>query len=129
MPKSVNDDKDQAVSAANTWMMVHMNPEPHCISCWLIAACRWQVPFIISAVLSPFLGGVVDRVGQRANLMLASAVVLVGVHLFFALGPNVPCPGVHNGYCYDHSSSGMAINIDWYGHPLIGLVFQVLSPP
>ena len=39
-----------------------------------------SIPFIISAVSSPFLGGLVDRVGQRATLLLVSCFLLGGAH-------------------------------------------------
>jgi nitrate/nitrite transporter NarK len=42
------------------------------------------IPFIISAVSSPFLGGVVDYFGQRAILLTASAVFLCLTHSLMA---------------------------------------------
>jgi len=103
VPKSENDYQEKAVSYSNTWMMI---------------------PFIISAVLSPFLGGIVDRVGQRANLMLASAAALTCVHLFFALAESAPCPGhKQSGICFAESAE-MSIDVPWYAHPVIGLVLQ-----
>jgi len=96
VPKSYKPDyKANAVSYTNTWMMV---------------------PFIISAVLSPFLGGVVDRVGCRANLMFASAAVLTAVHIFFALAPGVTCPGHAQGICTDPNPAGITIDVPWYAN-------------
>mmetsp|Transcript_26949 Transcript_26949/g.93536 ORF Transcript_26949/g.93536 Transcript_26949/m.93536 type:complete len:552 (-) Transcript_26949:41-1696(-) len=47
------------------------------------------IPYIISAVASPLLGGLVDRIGGRARLALGSSVVLIGVHLSLGLaGPD-----------------------------------------
>jgi len=106
VPKQLNSYQKDAVSYANTWMMV---------------------PFIISAVLSPFLGGVVDRIGQRSNLMLASAATLTAVHLFFALAPSASCPGVQNGVCFDSNGSHMSVDLPWYAQPAVGLVFQGIA--
>jgi hypothetical protein len=107
VPRSVNPSyKESAVSYANTWMMV---------------------PFIISAVLSPFLGGVVDRIGKRSYLMLCSAITLTAVHTFFAFGPPVPCPGLKDGVCYDPHTPTMTVACAWYAHPAVGLVFQGIA--
>jgi MFS family permease len=94
-----------------------------------------MVPFIISACLSPFLGGVVDRVGQRANLMLISSIVLTAVHLFFAFGPSVTCPscsvnggpvmpcsGLKDEICAASSLPSLSIDIAAYAQPAVGLV-------
>ena len=39
---------------------------------------------MISAVCSPFLGGLVDVIGRRANLLLLSTIVLASGHATFA---------------------------------------------
>jgi len=44
-----------------------------------------MIPFLISAVCSPFLGGVVDKVGKRAWLVLVASCCLMGAHLTMAL--------------------------------------------
>ena len=88
-----------------------------------------MVPFIMSAVLSPFLGGVVDRIGQRSTLMLISAMGLTAVHIFFALAPGVDCPGIKHDVCFAESAAGMNIDISWYAQPAIGLVVQVRAHP
>jgi nitrate/nitrite transporter NarK len=45
-----------------------------------------MIPYTISAVASPFLGYVVDRFGGRAWLALIAPILLVSVHLLFAMG-------------------------------------------
>jgi MFS family permease len=94
--------KQDAVTYANAWMMI---------------------PFFISATLSPFLGGVVDRCGHRATLMLISAGCLVAVHTFFALTPGARCPGHRQGVCYSPDGASMPITgLDSpFFHPAIGL--------
>ncbi|ETW06152.1 hypothetical protein, variant [Aphanomyces invadans] len=49
------------------------------------AATPMSVPYLMSAVLSPFMGFAVDRVGCRAFLALAAALTLVVVHLLLGL--------------------------------------------
>uniref|UniRef100_A0AAV1V787 Lysosomal dipeptide transporter MFSD1 n=2 Tax=Peronospora matthiolae TaxID=2874970 RepID=A0AAV1V787_9STRA len=44
------------------------------------AATPMSIPYIISAVISPFLGFVVDRVGLRALLALVAPLALTAVH-------------------------------------------------
>lgn len=43
------------------------------------------IPYIMSAALSPFLGGLIDRIGGRAIFALISSVALIGVHLCIGL--------------------------------------------
>lgn len=45
------------------------------------------IPFFISACLSPFLGAIVDRTGNRAYLLVLSAISLVAAHTYFATTP------------------------------------------
>jgi hypothetical protein len=55
-----------------------------------------SVPYFISAIMSPLLGGFVDRFGHRALLMTGASVVLVFVHISMAvttLNPIVPMIG------------------------------------
>ena len=42
------------------------------------------VPFTVSAVSSPFLGGLVDKFGRRAVLLTMSAALLTAAHVFLA---------------------------------------------
>lgn len=42
----------------------------------------------MSAILSPFLGGAIDRIGGRAILSMVSAVSLIGVHSSISLMRN-----------------------------------------
>lgn len=103
VPSSLNPSyKEEAVTYANAWMMI---------------------PFFISATLSPFLGGVVDRCGHRASAMLLSASCLVAVHTFFALAPGASCPGHRDGICYDPNGAKMSITglSSPLFHPAVGL--------
>jgi MFS family permease len=107
VPTSMNSGaKASAVTYANSWMMI---------------------PFLISAILSPFLGGLVDKWGNRATAMLLSAATLVAVHTFFAIAPGVACPGLDSGVCCDSAGAEMGVDIAWYYHPAIGLVFLGLA--
>ena len=52
------------------------------------------VPFIISAVASPFLGFAVDKLGKRAWLLLVSSAVLVFAHCMLGLTMTYPAVGL-----------------------------------
>jgi len=90
--------------ANKTWVYSSSQPEPPgapCASrrgarlpfCIALAAAESRAglvmsePYMMSAVLAPILGWLVDRQGGRAALALASAVVLLVVHLLLALSP------------------------------------------
>ncbi|KAH9106702.1 hypothetical protein AeMF1_017761 [Aphanomyces euteiches] len=49
------------------------------------AATPMSVPYLMSAILSPFMGFAVDRIGCRALLALLAALLLVVVHLLLGL--------------------------------------------
>jgi MFS-type transporter involved in bile tolerance (Atg22 family) len=49
------------------------------------AATPMSIPYIISAVISPFLGFLVDRIGLRAFFAFVAPVVLTIVHLLLGL--------------------------------------------
>ncbi|RQM14010.1 hypothetical protein DD237_000296 [Peronospora effusa] len=49
------------------------------------AATPMSIPYIISAVISPFLGFVVDRIGLRAILALVAPLALTAVHVMLGL--------------------------------------------
>ncbi|RQM20235.1 hypothetical protein B5M09_001587 [Aphanomyces astaci] len=49
------------------------------------AATPMSVPYLMSAILSPFMGFAVDRVGCRAVLALAASFALIVVHLLLGL--------------------------------------------
>lgn len=70
-----------------------------------------MIPFVISAVVSPFLGGLVDRFGYRAVATTLSALVLGGVHLslVFLSGSvgNVAVPLVFMGIGYSIYAAAM----------------------
>jgi MFS family permease len=60
-----------------------------------------SIPYIVSAVLSPMLGGVVDRIGQRAVLIATAPLVLAMAHLLLAFGTSSPIlPLVGQGLAY-----------------------------
>jgi nitrate/nitrite transporter NarK len=48
------------------------------------------IPFTISAIASPFLGGAVDRIGQRATLLALSAAFLTLTHSLMAFTDLTP---------------------------------------
>lgn len=65
------------------------------------AATPMSIPYLMSAVMSPFLGFVVDRVGRRAVLQLAAAAVLVLAHTLLAATLVTPfVPFVLQGLAY-----------------------------
>jgi MFS family permease len=49
------------------------------------AATPMSIPYIISAIISPFLGFVVDRIGLRAFLALVAPLALTAVHVMLGL--------------------------------------------
>ncbi|CEG42787.1 major facilitator superfamily [Plasmopara halstedii] len=49
------------------------------------AATPMSIPYIISAVISPFLGFAVDRIGLRAMLALVASLALTLVHILLGL--------------------------------------------
>lgn len=60
-----------------------------------------SIPYIISATLSPFLGGFVDRFGFRAVIATVSPLVLVVVHSFLGYSSCSPVgPLVGQGLAY-----------------------------
>lgn len=76
-----------------------------------------SIPYIISACLSPFLGGFVDRYGMRAVIATISPLALVVVHSFLAFSKTSPIgPLVGQGLAY----SGFAAVV-W---PSIALVID-----
>lgn len=65
------------------------------------AATPMSIPYIISAVISPFLGFVVDRIGLRAFLALVAPIALTIVHLLLGLSNvNIYIPLVLQGVAY-----------------------------
>jgi MFS family permease len=59
------------------------------------------IPYIVSAVLSPILGGIVDRVGQRAVFASVAPLVLIVVHATLAFGHSSPfLPLLGQGIAY-----------------------------
>lgn len=65
------------------------------------AATIMSIPYIISAVLSPFLGGLVDKFGHRAVLCTLAPCMLVIVHILLAFTTVSPVgPLVGQGLAY-----------------------------
>merc|ERR1712080_265578 len=50
------------------------------------------VPFTISAIASPFLGGIVDKIGQRSWLFLFASICLTLSHAMMGFTKIVPLP-------------------------------------
>lgn len=60
-----------------------------------------SIPYIISACLSPFLGGFVDRFGMRAIIATIAPAVLIIVHSLLAVSSVSPIgPMVGQGIAY-----------------------------
>lgn len=57
-----------------------------------VVAYVMSIPYTLSAVLSPFIGFIVDRYGHRANITVVSAACIVVVHCLLGL-TNVPPSG------------------------------------
>lgn len=60
------------------------------------AAVVMSIPYTLSAFLSPFIGFLIDRYGQRATITMLSAWVIVAVHAalaFTTISPEVPLVG------------------------------------
>eukprot|EP01017_Pseudomicrothorax_dubius_P025115 TRINITY_DN2680_c0_g3_i1.p1 TRINITY_DN2680_c0_g3~~TRINITY_DN2680_c0_g3_i1.p1 ORF type:complete len:481 (-),score=131.68 TRINITY_DN2680_c0_g3_i1:93-1535(-) len=56
-----------------------------------LAARLMSIPFIISAVLFPFVGLLVDKFGRRVNLLLQAGILLLATHIsFMFFYPAVP---------------------------------------
>ena len=58
---------------------------------------QMSIPYMISAIASPFLGFAIDRLGGRALIAALCPIVLIAVHLALAydrsMGPTVPLVG------------------------------------
>jgi len=60
-----------------------------------------SIPFLVSALTSPLLGHLVDRIGRRAQIAVLSCSLLFGVHLTLALSAASPImPLVGQGVAY-----------------------------
>jgi len=123
LPSSVNfttSDSDKS----NTWeetSYVYSNLGPHNVDCgdpfWLEGCtedyCTKQndatehagkimsIPYFISALFSPLLGHIVDKIGKRAQLATLASSILLAVHLTMALSDSSPiAPMVGQGIAY-----------------------------
>ena len=63
-----------------------------------------SIPYLLSAVLSPFCGHIVDKIGKRAIIASLASIILICVHLCLALthtSPVIPLVGQGLAYvCY-----------------------------
>ena len=60
-----------------------------------------SIPYLISALSSPPLGHLVDRIGRRAQIAVVSSTILFGVHMTLALAATSPIgPMVGQGLAY-----------------------------
>jgi MFS family permease len=60
-----------------------------------------SIPYFLSALLSPFLGYIVDKIGLRAVIATVAPLILVTVHGTLALGNGAPIlPLVFQGVSY-----------------------------
>lgn len=88
-----------------------------------------SIPYIISACLSPFLGGFVDRFGMRAVIATIAPAILILVHLLMAITTVNPIgPMVGQGIAYSAFAA-----VIWPSVPLvvqmklIGLGYGVIT--
>jgi MFS family permease len=88
-----------------------------------------SIPYIISACLSPFLGGFVDRYGMRAIIATLAPMILIIVHLLMAkTNANPIGPMVGQGIAYSAFAA-----VIWPSVPvvvqmkLIGLGYGVIT--
>ncbi|CAB9499934.1 Major facilitator superfamily domain-containing protein 1 [Seminavis robusta] len=77
-----------------------------------------SIPYFVSAIISPPIGSLVDRVGRRAMLACGTSFVLMMVHLALAFVPALPVwiPLVGQGVAYALFSA-----VIW---PSVGLVVE-----
>jgi MFS family permease len=60
-----------------------------------------SIPYFLSAILSPFLGYIIDKIGRRAVIVSVAPLILVAVHGALALGNGSPIlPLVFQGVSY-----------------------------
>ena len=79
------------------------------------AAFIMSIPYVISACLSPVLGGFVDRFGQRAVIATLAPLSLVVVHLLMAISDVSPIgPMVGQGIAYSAFAA-----VIWPSVPLV----------
>eukprot|EP00560_Eucampia_antarctica_P007462 CAMPEP_0197826808 /NCGR_PEP_ID=MMETSP1437-20131217/3707_1 /TAXON_ID=49252 ORGANISM="Eucampia antarctica, Strain CCMP1452" /NCGR_SAMPLE_ID=MMETSP1437 /ASSEMBLY_ACC=CAM_ASM_001096 /LENGTH=556 /DNA_ID=CAMNT_0043427397 /DNA_START=255 /DNA_END=1925 /DNA_ORIENTATION=+ len=93
------------------------------------AARIMSIPYLMSAILSPFLGFFVDRVGYRAVIALLASVMLIGIHVTLAVSDGSPIvPLILQGFAYS-----MYAAVIWPSVPLIvdakyiGTAFGVIT--
>jgi hypothetical protein len=84
------------------------------------AATPMSIPYIISAVISPFLGFIVDRIGMRAFLALLAPLALTSVHVMLGLTQvNLYVPLVLQGVAYSVFAAALWPSVPCRCHGLI----------
>ena len=88
-----------------------------------------SIPYIISAVISPFLGAFIDKVGKRAILATLAPAVLIAVHMLLAyttLTPYVPLVG--QGLAYSIFAAALWPSIPYVVEPqYVGTAYGLLT--
>lgn len=89
-----------------------------------------SIPYILSACLSPILGGVVDKVGGRAVVCFVSASTLVLVHTLmgFATGLTPVIPMIGQGIAYSMFAAALWPSVPYLvPKESIGLAYGVVT--
>jgi MFS family permease len=88
-----------------------------------------SIPYMVSAMLSPMLGGVVDRIGQRAVLIAMAPLVLAVAHLILAFGTFSPIlPLVGQGLAYTLFGAVLWPSVPLMVHPsMAGTAFGIIN--
>ena len=83
------------------------------------------IPYTISAATSPFLGILIDRVGRRGLMIVASSVILFAAHVINMFLPNC-APGDH---CYSELGPLVLVGIAYsiYAAALWGSIPYVVE--
>ena len=81
------------------------------------------IPYIISAIASPFLGAAIDRFGKRAFLICLSSLILI-----FAFGASMKMPECHQCYNEIYPLVFTGIGYSIYAAAIWGSIPYVVSP-
>ncbi|TMW56666.1 hypothetical protein Poli38472_006676 [Pythium oligandrum] len=93
------------------------------------AATPMSIPYIISAVISPFLGFVVDRIGLRAFLALVAPLALTAVHVMLGLTDvNLYVPLVLQGVAYSVFAAALWPSVPYVVEPqFVGSAYGAIT--
>ena len=94
------------------------------------AAVIMSIPYFISAIISPFLGFVVDRFGKRAIIATLAPFLLVIVHLMLGLAPSVPgqYPLIGQGLAYSAFAAALWPSVPYVVEDrLVGTAYGVIT--